>query len=235
MLKSSEILKSVFVPSQQLKDHLELKYNRGTPISILYGGPSKIFEPLDDEMKSLIKEKYTEGKEYFVYRGRVKEQNNIISLLKAFSLFKKRQKSTMKLLLMGKVFWQENDFSKLMSTYKYRDDIVMAEDEILSEEANILAAAYALVQPYSMSNALFLFDAMQCAVPVLTPNDPPLKELTSDAALYFESTNETDIADKMMLVYKDEGLRNQLIENGKKLISHYQWKKTTEIVAQYLQ
>jgi glycosyltransferase involved in cell wall biosynthesis len=228
-------VKSVFVSSQQLKDQLQEKYALGASISMLYGGASKTFEPLDDEMKSLIKEKYTEGKEYFVYRGRVKEENNIISLLKAFSLFKKRQKSTMKLVLMGKIVWQENDFSKLMSNYKYRDDVVRISDEILSEEANVLAAAYALVQPYPMHNVLFSFDAMQCAVPVLAANGSTLKEITSDGALFFDSTNDADIADKMMLIYKDEGLRSQLIENGHKLTSQYQWKKTIEIVAQYLQ
>jgi hypothetical protein len=34
-----------------------------------------------------------------------------------------------------------------------------------------------------------------------------------------------------MLIYKDETLRNQLIEKGKNLIEDYSWEKATEAVA----
>jgi len=78
---------------------------------------------------------------------------------------------------------------------------------------------------------LFLFDAMQCHVPVLIENNGSFKEITSDAVLYFDSKSEMDIADKLMLIYKDETLRNRLIEKGKNLIEDYNWEKATEAVA----
>ncbi len=227
--------KYIMVLSQEMKNILEGQYEiNARKIFIAHGGPSVVYEPIDDEVKSLIKEKYTDGKEFFLYRGRIKEENNIISLLKAFSLFKKRQKSSMKLVLMGKVYWTNSDFKKLMDTYKYRDEIVLITDELLAEEATVVATAYALIQPFATNN-LFAFDAMQCAVPVLSVTNSMLKEITSDAAIFFDAADEKDMADRMMLIYKDERLRSQIIEKGKDVIKNYQWKKTVDFIAQGFQ
>jgi glycosyltransferase involved in cell wall biosynthesis len=109
--------------------------------------------------------------------------------------------------------------------------VAVINDATVGEEPEILAAAYALIQPYTSNNLLFLFDAMQCHVPVLIENNASFKEITSDAVLYFDSKSEMDIADKLMLIYKDETLRNKLIEKGKNLIEDYNWEKATEAVA----
>jgi hypothetical protein len=228
-------LKSIFVLSEAAKTELLNKNEIDQKkLSVIYGGPSKIFQPVYDEIKIFIKEKYTEGKEYFVYRGVIILPNNIIPLLKGFSLFKKRQKSSMKLVLLGRIAWH-NDFDKIINTYKYREDVIVINDATITEEPEILAAAYAMIQPYTSNNLLFLFDAMQCHVPVLTENNPVFKDITSDAVLYFDSAKEIDIAERLMLIYKDEALRNGLIEKGKNLIEDYNWKRTMEIVRKNLQ
>lgn len=229
-------LKNIFVLSESVKSEVINEYKIAPEkIRLIYGGPAKQFCPLSDEVRTLIKAKYTDGKEYFIYRGIIKKENNIISLLKAFSFFKKRQKSAMKLLLLGKLFWKHDGFDKLISTYKYREDVVVANDIKESEEAELLGAAYAFIQPYATDNLLFDLDAMQCQVPVLTDNSSLIKNIAGDKALYFDSVNDADIAHKLMLVYKDEGLRNQLIEKGKVFVSEFTWKETTEAVGRILQ
>jgi glycosyltransferase involved in cell wall biosynthesis len=42
------------------------------------------------------------GNEYFIYSGEIGTHKNLLNLLKAFSAFKKRQKSNMQLLIAGK-------------------------------------------------------------------------------------------------------------------------------------
>ena len=60
-------------------------------------------------------------------------------------------------------------------------------------------------------------EAMRCDVPVITSADSSMQEIAGDAALYADANDHTDIADKMMLLYKDENLRNQLIEKGRQV------------------
>jgi glycosyltransferase involved in cell wall biosynthesis len=51
-------------------------------------------------------------------------------------------------------------------------------------------------------------------VPVLTSQNTSMQEVAGEAGLYFDANNYVDIAEKMMLIYKDESLRNRLIEKG---------------------
>lgn len=232
--KTLEKLKAIFVLSESEKTFLLNQYKLDPQkIKILYGGHSKLFASIPDEVKESLKEKYTDGKEYFIYRGSIEKDQNIIPLLKGFSIFKKRQKSSMKLLLMGNLAWQNTELKKLIGSYKYRDDVVVVTDVLPGEEAQIVAAAYAYIQPYS-NNLLFSFDALQSRVPVLIDKSLE-KEIFSDAALYFDPAKEADIADKMMLVYKDESLCSQLVGKGKKINDIYTWEKTINIVGQNLQ
>ena len=233
-VKTLQKATAIFVLAESEKTFLFNNYKLDPQkIKTIYGGYSKLFASIPDELRESVKEKYTNGKEYFIYRGAIEKRQNIIPLLKAFSIFKKRQKSSMKLLLMGKLLWN-TEFDKLIGSYKYREDVVIITDASLIDQAQIVAAAYAYIQPYSNNFLLFSFDALRSGVPVLIDNSIA-KEIFLDAALYFESANDADIADKMMLVYKDESLRSQLIEKGKKNVESYTWEKTINILGQNLQ
>jgi len=233
--KTFQKLNGIFVLSESEKAFLLNRYKLDPQkITIVHGGYSKLFTSISDELKESIKEKYTDGDEYFIYRGVIEKGRNVIPLLKAFSIFKKRQKSSMKLLLMGKLLWQNTEFDKLIGSYKYREDVVVISDAALVDEAQIIAAAYAYIQPYANNILLFSFDALQSGVPVLMDNSLA-KEFFLDAVLYFETANHADIADKMMLMYKDESLRTKLIEKSKKINSRYTWGKTINIIGQNLQ
>ncbi len=228
-------IRSVFVLSEPEKVSLVLRYKIDKQkIKILYGGPSKMFAPLSEVYKLSLKNKYTEGNEYFIYRGLIREQQNIIPLLKGFSIFKKRQRSSMKLMLVGKQVWPLNEFEKIFNTYKYREDVVVVTDVKEEEEAKLVASAYAFIQPYASNSLLFVLDALQCHIPVIIENNSPLKNMFAEGALYFDAADEIAIAEKMMLIYKDEGLRNQLIENGKDISSRYNWQDSIELLWQNL-
>jgi glycosyltransferase involved in cell wall biosynthesis len=64
---------------------------------------------------------------------------------------------------------------------------------------------------------------------VLTSEKTSMEEAAGDAALYFNPKDHQDIADKMMLIYKDENLRKQLIEKGKLNVVKFSWEKSAEL------
>ena len=59
-----------------------------------------------------------------------------------------------------------------------------------------------------------------------------MQEIAGDAGLYFDPSDHQDIADKMMLLYKDEQLKNQLIQKGVVVAKNYSWKKTADLMWQ---
>ncbi|MBS1610782.1 MAG: glycosyltransferase [Bacteroidetes bacterium] len=173
-----------------------------------------------DVLKEQTKAKHTGGKEFFLYSGPLNAVGNILNLLKAFSLFKKRQQSSFKLAICGNNADKHNEYLKLLETYKYKADVIL-KNNLKEEEINTLfASAYSLVYPVLINDLLTpVIQAMQYEIPVITSLTPELKEITGNAGLYADAENPQDIADNMMRIYKDERLRNELIEKGKSVIN----------------
>ena len=198
-------------------------------INVVYNAAKEIFEPLTDEEKQATKAKYTGVKEYFIYAGAIHPRKNLVNLLKAFSLFKKRQQSSMKLVLTGRLAWKYDSFVKNLKTYKYRDDVVMTGYVGEEEIKKLIGSAYAMVYPSLFEGfGVPVLEAMQSDVPVITSLNSSMQEIAKEAALYADPESPADIAEKMMLLYKDEKLRSQLIEKGRVTGKQYSWEQSAE-------
>ncbi len=200
-------------------------------IKVVFSAAKEIFHPLEEQEKEAVKNKYTGGREYFVYAGGIHPRKNLMNLLKAFSVFKKRQQSGMKLLLAGRLAWNYESFTKSLASYKYRDDVIMTGYLEEKELVNIIGSAYGLVYPSLLEGfGVPVLEAMHCDVPVITSLNSAMQETAKDAALYADPNNYSDIAEKMMRIYKDENLRKQLIEKGRQLRKEYSWDRTAELL-----
>ena len=228
--------KAIFIAtvSEFSKQDIIRQYKtEATKIDIVFNGVKEIFQPVTEEDKAVMKNKYTEGKEYFVYAGSIHPRKNLMNLLKAFSIFKKRQQTNMKLVLTGRLAWKYESFKENLKSYKYRNDVIMTGYVEQKELVKIIGSAYGLVYPSLFEGfGVPVLEAMRCDVPVITSADSAMQEIAKDAALYTDANNTADMADKMMLLYKDEKLRKELIEKGKKVAGKYDWDKTAELLWQ---
>jgi glycosyltransferase involved in cell wall biosynthesis len=190
----------------------------------------KVFSPLNWEAQELIKEKYTGGKAYFLYSGNINQHSNIINLLKAFTFFKKRQKSNMMLLIAGNA---DEIFKKELKTYKLRNEVKLLEDPDKAELAKITASAYALVYPVLYNDlALPALQAQHCHIPVVISGTGALRSVFGQSAFYIDPESHEDIAEKMMLVYKDEKKTKEMIKAGIELLPINDPVKNAELLMQ---
>lgn len=202
-------------------------------INVVYNGVKEIFKPLPEGVREEMRNKYTGGKEYFLYTGSVHPRKNLMNLIKAFSMFKKRQKSSFKLLIAGRLAWKYESFVESLKSYKYRDDVVMTGYVDDEELAKITASAWAMVYPSLLEGfGVPVVEAMNCKVPVITSAASAMEEIAGDAALYTDPNSVEDIADKMMRIYKDETLRNELIKKGEETGRRYTWERTAGLMWQ---
>lgn len=205
-------------------------------IGVVYSAAKPIFKPLPWDEHAAVKERYTEGREYFLYVGAIQPRKNLIHLLKAFSVFKKRQKSGLKLLLVGRLAWKNDAFLTLLKTYKYRSDVVLLDYLPEEELARVVGAAYALVYPSFFEGfGVPVLEAINSGIPVLTSAASPMQEIAEDAALYFDPHNITDMAEALMLMYKNEDRRRQIIEAGESIRPKYSWEKTADLLWQMVE
>ena len=223
-LAKAKVIATVSEYSKKLiADHYKINVEN---ISIIHPGVDDIFEPLDWEEQEIIKEKYAEGKSFFLSSG----NGNLINLLKAFSFFKKRQKSNMLLLIAGNA---DENFKKDLKNYKFRNEVKLLEDLDKAELSRVTASAYASIYPVFYDDiALPALQALQCRIPLITSDAGALPFVFGEAALYFNPESFEDIAQKMMLVFKDEDKAKELIKAGNKLIQHYQLNKNAVLLMQ---
>jgi len=180
--------------------------------------------------KEAIKQRYTGGKEYFfiptagTMAGPGEEL--VVQLLKAFSLFKKRQLSNLQLVIAGT---QTEALRQRLETYKYRGDLhwvdavsrkamtwVDAGSRMAGADPHdLLSAAYAVLFPFEDGSlGSSLLDAWKAGIPALVARNSRLREMADDAALIAGVDDPAALAGYMMSVYKDENQRNVLIEKG---------------------
>lgn len=219
--------KAVITVSQFSKNDIIEQYGASPDkIKVILNGAKDSFKPVSVEEKEAIRKKYTDGKEYFIYTGSIHPRKNLVNLLKAFSIFKKRQKSNWKLVIAGRLAWKNEKFNQSLRTYKYRQDVVMTgylPEEVL---ANLTAAAYAMVYPSLWEGfGIPVADAMKAGVPVITTKGSAMEEVAAGCALLANTNNHQDLAEKMMMMYKDEGMRANLIKKGNEQVKDYDWGK----------
>ncbi len=190
-----------------------------------------VFKPIDWQERENIKDNFSEGCEYFVFGESGYSEKNLMNLLKAFSIFKKWQKTNMKLLVAEKFKYQYKDFVKKLKTYKYRDDVKVLSYSPEQELAKVVAAAYALVLPTLHEGfSVAIVEAMQCEVPVIASDKSSMREVGGEAALYANPLNPEEIAAQMKIIFKDEQLRSRLINMGKIQVLNFTWERTVQLI-----
>ncbi len=209
--------KTVASLSEQLKKTITNKYNiPEKKITVVPPVIDSVFKPLDWEEQETIREKFSGGRSYFLCSA----NRNLVNLLKAFTLFKKRQKSSMLLLIAGPA---DEQFNSELKLYKLRNEVRLLGDLSNTELAKITASAYAVVHAALYDDiALPALEAMQCQVPVISTNTASLPIVLGGAALYFNPGDFEEIAQKMMQVFKDEDGAKAMVRAGNELIQKYQ-------------
>jgi len=154
-----------------------------------------------------VKEKIAEGKEYFLSDVNGARVQEIVHLLKAFSLFKRRQLSNMKLVLTGRV---DREIIEKLDSYKYRQDVCINPGTGMEEPGwrlDVVGGAYAVIHLARRDSlGLDVLNAWKAGVPVITDQagngDPVLRVAPGDPA---------PLADALKTLYKDEAFRSELI------------------------
>ncbi|MFT3982159.1 MAG: hypothetical protein QM687_16945 [Ferruginibacter sp.] len=181
----------------------------------------EIFHPMDEEHKTTLLEKLSDGTEYYYCACTPYTKDNITTVLKAFSLFKKRLKSSLKLVLHLKGVSLE-DCVQEFRLYKYRQDVIIADHTTAFSAASLMAASYAVIHLPAELNGLEQtgIAAFASGVPLITIAGAADHLPYKDAALFSKMT-DISIADHMMMLYKDEELRKEYISKGLQAESMY--------------
>lgn len=198
-------------------------------IDVVYNGAHAEYRPLSWQEREDVKTKYADGCEYFVFAGALHPRKNIVNLLKAFIAFKKRQRSNMKLVIVGRYAWKYEEVIEMREEMPFKDDVKWVGYMHVDELSKVIGGAYALVYPSLFEGfGIPILEALKCEVPTIVSNTSAMPEVAGDAGLLVDPTDVQDIAAKMEMLHKDETLRKKLIEASKEQVKKFSWDQSAD-------
>jgi len=200
-------------------------------IDVVYNGITEYFKPIDLTEQSKVKNKFTQGADYFLFVGSLQPRKNIARLLQAFDEFKKNGSNNIKLLIVGDRYWWTSEIKQAYDAMQYRADVIFAGRLNNVELAGVYGASLALTYtPYFEGFGIPIIEAMSCDTPVICSNTSSMPEIAGDAALIVDPMSIDSIKSAMIKIYADENLRKELINKGRERKNNFSWDKSAKLL-----
>ncbi len=169
-----------------------------------------------------VRRRYGLPEVYFLYVGALQPRKNLVGLLEAYRLARKKG-CAWPLVIAGPRAWLwEETLRKMQETAGVLYlDYVPAED---LPALYSLATAFVYV-PFYEGFGLPVLEAMACGTPVITSNVSSLPEVAGDAAYLVDPYDVTAIARAMEEVSTDLELRQRLREKGLARAREFSWER----------
>lgn len=174
-------------------------------------------------------------KPYFLFIGRLEKRKNILGIIEAFELFKKKTGVEHKLILGGRFGYGREDIEKKIAGSAYKKDILLMG--FVGEEKKWLLfknATMFLFPTFYEGFGLPILEAQSQGVPVITSNLSSLPEVAGESAFLVDPNEPKFIADAMIALFQDEKMTKKLIEKGYENIKRFSWRNCADLIATVL-
>jgi glycosyltransferase involved in cell wall biosynthesis len=135
-----------------------------------------------------------------------------------------------KLVIAGKPAWLYDETLRTAGGSLARDHIIFTGYVPEAELPSLYTGALCFVYPsYFEGFGIPPLEAMRCGTPVITSNRTCFPEVVGDAGLMVDTLNERAVADAILRMLAEPGLRAQLREKGLKHALKYDWRETARL------
>lgn len=200
-------------------------------VHAIWNGASDVFCPISRAEQLTVREKYTNGKEYFLFVGALHPRKNLKRLLKAYEgLVQAKPSTDIQLVIVGEELWKNASFSLEISD-ALKSRIHFTGHVQLADLAQIMASAFAFTfVPYFEGFGIPLVEAMKCGTPILSGNLTSLPEVAEDAAIYCNPLDVNDIQRQLIELVENESLRQTLSAKALERSKCFSWDTAAEQV-----
>ena len=222
---------AIIAVSQATKDDIVKQYGiAAEKITVGHNASPEGFAPVDEAIKTEIRNQYSEGKPYFFYLGSLHPRKNIVKLIEAFSSYKAKYNTEHHLVIVGRPAWNFDQIQKAYNTSPYKHEIHMYHD-IKKEVKEMLASAEALIYISTFEGfGIPILEGFSSGVPVITSNISSMPEVAGDAAILVDPTDTSEIVEAIHNMVTDQSLREDLVKRGHDRALIFDWDRTAEVV-----
>lgn len=198
-------------------------------ISVVGNGSPETFYVLPEPERKAVRERYTQGRPYFIYAGAIQPRKNLDTLLRSYDAFRLKSGMDVCLVLTGRKAW---NFSEVIQTYdamQFREDVIFT-GYISDAELNALyngSLALTYISRFE-GFGLPILEAMNAGTAVITSNTSSMPEVAGPAAILADPYSVDSISDALLQLATDPELRSRLIAAGMEQKQHFSWDRVAE-------
>src|SRR3989344_3275669 len=227
--------------SQSTKNDIVNKFGvQEEKIVVIPNAAAGNFQPQDPERcRIIIQERYQVAKPYLLFVGTMEPRKNVTLLLAACEQLAPELQQVYALVLIGMKGWQQSGLQHAIA--KLQEKMTVITPGYISQEELPLfyGAAKLFVFPSLFEGfGIPALEAMACGTPVLVANNSSLPEVVGAAAMLFANNNVADLKEKLLILLKDNQLREQMREKGFQQAQKFSWlasgKKLRDLYAELL-
>lgn len=186
------------------------------------------FHVIEASKNQRVKEKYNLPEKFLFWVGLMMETKNISTLIKAFAKAKEDGLEH-KLVLGGRDGREKNNVKVLIQELGIESEVIFLGFIDDKDLASVYNLADIFVFPSKHEGfGLPIVEAMACGTPVIASNSFSHPEVIGDAGILFETMNENDLKDKIIMLVSNTKLYNILVEKGLKRASMYSSDKCAQ-------
>ena len=226
---------AILVPSDSVKkEALNFYKIRGfsRKIHIIHEGYDEKNFCISNVKNSVLKRYNLVRNCYFLYIGRIVPTKNIHNIIKAFFLFKKKNKDSRIILALAGEKCDSKYYSTLnkqIQRYGILNQVIFLDYVYYDELPTLYNNAIGFIFPsYYEGFGLPILEAMACGCPVITSNTYSMPEVAGNAGLLVDPHNYIDISQNMSLLYNDLKFRNKLIQLAFNNILRFSWDNSAK-------
>ncbi len=218
--------KIIAVSNNTKKDIQKYLQIPGSKIEVIYNGVSENFKLLKSQTK----------KPFLLYTGVWRDHKNLVNLIKAFSQIQKSNPE-ISLVITGRPDPHYPEVKEIVKKLRLQKSVIfpglVSEKELL----RLYNTATIFVFPsFYEGFGLPVLEAMSCGTPVACSNTSSLPEICgAKNAIFFDPYNINDIAEKILLIYKDKKLQQTLSKKGLAHVKNFSWKLMSEKIFKIMQ
>ena len=162
---------------------------------------------------------------YLLFLGRVETKKNILGLLEAFKILKKKYRIPHQLVLAGYPGFGHNLIKKKIKEERIEG---VVKTGFVSEEEKwpLLSGADAFLFPsFYEGFGLPILEAQAMETPVVAGHGSCMPEIAGQGALFVSPHNPEEIAKETYRILTEPGLKDSLVRAGLENIKRFSWEK----------
>ena len=203
-------------------------------VRVVHNGVDALFRPVtDSNFLSSMRARYGLDRPYVAFLGTFEPRKNLPTLLRAFEIV--RERHDVLLALVGRRGWLYEPIFALIDELGIRPAVRVVEGAPRADFPVLLSGAMAFAFP-SLYEGFGIppLEAMACGTPTVVADTSSLPEVVGDAALLHSPTDHEALADAVLRLIEDEGLRRKLRERGLERAARFTWERAArETLAVY--